>query len=422
MLSSLSLSDGTSCLVLTPVGRLLLRQVLLGLPPDALTKEIELTQDLTELFVKFQISADLLSYSGPTDGDGPSRVAAVKGHVKAIRSLIDASEERAVAARAREAAHDNPSLLFGVGSATGGGGDGYGGPSPMFDSESMAPPPMPPPMPMPCSAPSGGMSFNRGGIMPKPRAAPMMAMSPAPMVSRSMCAAPLPPPPPPPPSQPAQQARATPPPLSAAASPPSTAAAADDEDDDSDGVSGAAGRGGGSGDSAHVARPRELTSLPRDLDAAYSVLDPDSRLRPVVITPGGPWVRASYASLLSRTPVETALDAASQASSRAAAFDLIDALSRSGALPLRHAAMHVLVGAAHGFDASLVDTLTRDNINPIEKVERSLLIVASTLAGKPPAELVRGGHAARIAAHSPALFAAAGGATASLTAPSTHLA
>ena len=195
-----------------------------------------------------------------------------------------------------------------------------------------------------------------------------------------------------------------------------------DEDDDSDGVSGAAGRGGGSGDSAHVARPRELTSLPRDLDAAYSVLDPDSRLRPVVITPGGPWVRASYASLLSRTPVETALDAASQASSRAAAFDLIDALSRSGALPLRHAAMHVLVGAAHGFDASLVDTLTRDNINPIEKVERSLLIVASTLAGKPPAELVRGGHAARIAAHSPTLFAASEGAAASLTAPSTHVA
>ena len=130
----------------------------------------------------------------------------------------------------------------------------------------------------------------------------------------------------------------------------------------------------------------------------------------------------SYASLLSRTPVETALDAAAQASSRAAAFDLVDALSRSGALPLRHAALHVLVGAAHGFDASLMDTLTRDNINPIEKVERSLLIVASTLAGKPPAELVRGGHAARIAAHSPTLFAASEGAAASLTAPSTHVA
>ena len=412
---ALSLSNGASCSVLTDSYRpRFLCQVLLGLPPDALTKEIELTQDLTELFVKFQISADLLSYAGPTDGDGPFRVAAVKGHVKAIRSLIDASEERAVAARAREAAHDNPLLLLGSG---GGEGGGYGGPSPMFDSASMAPSSMPPPMPAPCSAPSAGASFGGGAItFNKHRLAPRRATSSAPIVSRSVCA---PPPPPPPPSQPAQQARATPPLLSAAVTPSTTAAtAADDDENDGGGVSGAAGAGVVGGGGANVACQRELTSLPRDLDAAYSSLDPDSRLRPVVITPGGPWVRASYASLLSRTAIETALDAASQASLRSAAFDLVDALSRSGALPLRHAALHVLVGAAHGFDSSLVDTLTRDNINPIEKVERSLLIVASTLTGKPPAELVRGAHAARIAAHSPALFAAAEGATASLTAQS----
>ena len=42
----------------------------LNLPPGALTKEIELTQHLLELFTKYQISCDLLSYD---DADGVVR-------------------------------------------------------------------------------------------------------------------------------------------------------------------------------------------------------------------------------------------------------------------------------------------------------------------------------------------------------------
>eukprot|EP00961_Rhodomonas_salina_P032283 435351-Rhodomonas_salina.1 len=33
----------------------------LNLPPESLSKEIKLTQDLTELFIKYQIPADLLT-------------------------------------------------------------------------------------------------------------------------------------------------------------------------------------------------------------------------------------------------------------------------------------------------------------------------------------------------------------------------
>ena len=39
----------------------------LNLPPDSLTKEIKLTQDLLELFVEYQIPPDLLSYDGGSD-------------------------------------------------------------------------------------------------------------------------------------------------------------------------------------------------------------------------------------------------------------------------------------------------------------------------------------------------------------------
>ena len=51
------------------------------------------------------------------------------------------------------------------------------------------------------------------------------------------------------------------------------------------------------------------------------------------------------------------------------AFDLIDALSRSGALPIDHASLHVVMAATHCFDKTLMDCVIKGNVNPIEKVE-----------------------------------------------------
>ena len=42
-------------------------ELILHLPADSLTKEVALTQDLMDLFIKYQIPADLLSYTGPLD-------------------------------------------------------------------------------------------------------------------------------------------------------------------------------------------------------------------------------------------------------------------------------------------------------------------------------------------------------------------
>ena len=39
-------------------------EAMLGLPPDSLAKEMKLTQDLTELFVEYQVPSDMLSYNG----------------------------------------------------------------------------------------------------------------------------------------------------------------------------------------------------------------------------------------------------------------------------------------------------------------------------------------------------------------------
>ena len=42
-----------------------------------------------------------------------------------------------------------------------------------------------------------------------------------------------------------------------------------------------------------------------------------------------------------------------------------------------HSCLHIVVAATHCFDKSLLDTVIQGNCNPIERVERSALIVAS---------------------------------------------
>ena len=49
----------------------------------------------------------------------------------------------------------------------------------------------------------------------------------------------------------------------------------------------------------------------------------------------------------------------------------------------------MLVAATHVFDESLMDTVISSNANPIEKLERSSLIVNSTVQDLPPTELLR---------------------------------
>jgi len=63
------------------------------------------------------------------------------------------------------------------------------------------------------------------------------------------------------------------------------------------------------------------------------------------------------------------------------------------------------MAATHSFEHSLMETVIKDNINPIEKVERSVLIVATTVQNKPASELVKPEQLGRVSTYSPALFA-----------------
>lgn len=70
-------------------------ETLLGLPSDALDKEMKLTQDLMELFVEFQVPSDLLSYNGFDDNVAVAdKLSNVKDNVKSVMDVINAEKEK----------------------------------------------------------------------------------------------------------------------------------------------------------------------------------------------------------------------------------------------------------------------------------------------------------------------------------------
>jgi hypothetical protein len=335
---------------------------LLKLDPDSLTKEIKLTQELLNLFLEYQIPSDLLSYDGPADAPADSKLARVRDYVGRMQEMIQLSKQRELEAeQQREAMR-------------------------LAEMNRSIPPPQsaPPMMPM--------MGMAAGG--PPPGMVPRMAMpSPggggppppgsAPMPQKSMMSAP--------PPRPMESAAAP-----VVASPPSTVAPTTPVGSPPGSAAGSAAPPPGAGD------PDDYTKIPAELDKKFEALDEDGALRPTIINPGEQWTRSSQKGLLS-APTQTTLRAKEQKDEKNRAFDLLDALTKSGALPVDHATLHVVLAATHCFDRTLIDTVIQGNINPIEKVERSLLIVATTLHRLPATDLLAEDQRERFLTYSPRL-------------------
>lgn len=371
----------------------------LNLPPDSLTKEIKLTQDLMKLFTEFQIPTDLLSFDGRDDVAGveipqPSpqeALEAVRGHVKAMHEMIEQAKREEIEQAKQEAVFENPLYGRGAGSSDSECGlddeaeerymelqaDCFDG-----DGERSAPRALARNVvalkscaPMGKGGGKGGAPQRRGfGYAPRSAASAPMPCPPPCAVALSSSAAP-----PPPPPEAGQTAPASPAPVR-----PSS------ED--------AVGQGGGRSD------VRDYTKVPKEMDAKFEALDTDGALRPTIISPGDVWTKRAQKALLQAKPVETQLTGDAQKREKDATFDLLDALTKSGALQVDCASLHVVVAATHCFDKTVTETVVQDNVSPIEKVERSMLIMASTVHRRPPAALVQESQRERLASASPMLF------------------
>ncbi len=362
---------------------------LLKLAPDSLTKEIKLTQELLSLFIEYQIPSDLLSYDGASDAAPQDKLARVKEHVAKMREMIDLSKKRELdEAREREAMRlAEMNRTPPVAPST------YG---PPYPSQPMPMAAFGAPMPPPSIGGPPGMPGGGGLPLPRPAMAPAMA----PMVAAPAKAAAPPPAAPPVP-------QAAPRPATTAAS-ASTANVATPRPDRPAGDGRAPDATAHAGDGDGV----DYTRIPVELDQKFEAIDEDGALRPTIINPGDVWSKTSQKGLLSGSTEET-LTGDDQRGERDKAFDLLDALSRSGALTVEEASLHVVIAATHCFDKTLVDTVICDNVNPIEKVERSLMIVATTIHDRPAAELLMDDQRERFLAGTPKLIEAAGATPAS---------
>lgn len=353
---------------------------LLKLAPDSLTKEIKLTQELLSLFIEYQIPSDLLSYDGASDAAPQDKLARVKDHVAKMREMIDLSKKRELdEAREREA------MRLAEMNRT----------PPVVPSPYGPPPYAPQPMPMASFGaippPSlGGPPGMSGGGPPLPRPAMAPAMAPATSAPATHAA-------PPPAAPPVPQAAPRPAASTASASTANVASPRPDRP---------AGEGRAPDATPPAGEGVDYTRIPVELDQKFEAIDEDGALRPTIINPGDVWSKTSQKGLLSGSTEATLTDD-DQRDERDKAFDLLDALSRSGALTVEEASLHVVIAATHCFDRTLVDTVICDNVNPIEKVERSLMIVATTIHGRPAAELLMDDQRERFLAATPKLIEAA---------------
>lgn len=326
----------------------------LNLPPNSLTKEIALTQQLMNLLVEHEIPSDLLSFSSPNRPEGVEATVeqmdepleAVRKHANAMSNMLELAKKSEADERERQKKHDEERAQA-------------------FRSKRSA---------GRARAVPDDIETGAAGIPEM-----MMAMQDS---HYSLSAAP------------AMQKTA------GAQRPQRASGQAKSVNEAEDHVN-AAPRGerarGSSGGAV------DYTRIVAEMDERIEALDVDGSLRPTIIDVKGAWTRKRRKGLLGGES-RASVDQEAQKSEMVTAFGLLDALTRAGGLPLEDAALHVIVAATHQFDKSVMETLVMDNINPIERVERSTLILGSSVHRVPCKTLVNPAALTRVMATSPTLF------------------
>ena len=308
---------------------------LLNLPYDGLTKEIALTQKLMKLFIDYQIPSDMLSYDGEEDTPLADQIAKVKDYVKKMEEMIERTKGKQLAdakqrQEYRKAQSDYVSTT--VVNVTTTFSNFFGGGSSSSSSAGKG------------GHIAGGVSGSVGGVSGGPAGGDDES------------------------------------PVSPQEASGSDALRFSVEEDDMECLRTSFGE--------FVGEEIDYTQIPIDVDKRLGTMGRENSMRPTIIHLGQNWSKKSQLSLLA-SPVTKSFPNDDQRVARNSAFDLLDALTKSGELSIRDASLHVIMASTHYFDKSLVDTIVQDSINPIEKLEKTTLMVAGVVHDKRIEELVR---------------------------------
>eukprot|EP00467_Chlorarachnion_reptans_P001188 CAMPEP_0114526308 /NCGR_PEP_ID=MMETSP0109-20121206/22944_1 /TAXON_ID=29199 /ORGANISM="Chlorarachnion reptans, Strain CCCM449" /LENGTH=982 /DNA_ID=CAMNT_0001708059 /DNA_START=177 /DNA_END=3125 /DNA_ORIENTATION=+ len=120
----------------------------------------------------------------------------------------------------------------------------------------------------------------------------------------------------------------------------------------------------------------DYTQLAVHLDETLSRNDKEGAVRPTSLVVGNPWSKHSRKTILSAFE-DSQITKEEARREKDRTFDLLDALSRSGGLLLEGSSLHVIVAATHCFSQTLIDTVIQENVNPIDRVEKTALLLAA---------------------------------------------
>ena len=364
-----------------------------------------------ELFIEYQIPPDLLSYDSNTDlspstettsgtetkvsfgstntsssASASTAISAVKQHVKEIYSILNEKQDDEIEQQLKERVSrdlqgqqqsfggggggNTGSFGFGGGGNSGGGGFGSTGNTGGFGG-------------------GGAAGFGNGNNMQK-RSKGRNGNN---MRMRKSGGAP-------PPSAPMAMAQSAPPPpvqqMRSQAAPQVLETKSSSNTSQSDQTI---------QNNANSTDAADWTNIPKRMDESFEKLDTDSALRPTIMKVDTVWQRTTQKGLLSRPICDKTFNIDKQKTEKQKTFDLLDALTRSGVMAFETgASLHVVLCATHCFDKGIMNTLVQNNINPIEKVERSSLIMASTIHRIPPIEMIKPERLSEVKKWSPMLF------------------
>ncbi|EJK49929.1 hypothetical protein THAOC_31144, partial [Thalassiosira oceanica] len=342
---------------------------------DALDKEMKLTRDLMELFIEYQVPSDLLSYNGHSESAAlEDKIANVTANVKAVVDVIESQKEKQLKDDMTMAYMDDliqrrEQLIMServVRYERGNDGSSRRGSARKRKTAEYQSIPLQHPIPyQSCMMMDCGddLDFEFGS---------WCADEEDLCFSRDEFA----------------DATST----NEGGSPAGHEGAADRTENksprnDVDGQGTTSGGRSDPGDSITQQEGVDFTLIPKQLDQLVERKVDAASLRSTTIKTSSNWTRNRQMNLLSK-PERHSLDTDGIRREKSKAFDLLDALSRSGSLAIAHSELHVVVAMTHCFEKDLMGTVIRDNVNPIEKIECSTLLLASAVHGVSARELV----------------------------------